>query len=77
MKILLIHGVNVPLHDLRCIGPGPQSLPHVAVPVVKASQVHVGVDVLVVVVLLSRSDGLADHKLTRLVSQLMQAAASQ
>lgn len=48
------------LHDLRGLGPGPQRLPHVAVSVVEAGQVHVGVDVLVVVVFLSRADGLRD-----------------
>lgn len=60
---------DVPLHDLRCVGPGPQSLPHVPVSVVEASQVHVGVDVLVVVVLLSRSDGLRGHKARGLVAK--------
>ena len=41
------------LHDLRSLGPGPERVAHVAVPVVEARQVHEGVDVLVVVVLLS------------------------
>lgn len=57
--------MDVPLHDLRCVGPGPQSLPDIPVSVVEARQVHVGVDVLVVVVLLSRSDGLRDHKASK------------
>lgn len=51
---------NSLLHDLCSLGPGPQSLLHVPVSVVEAGQVHVGVDVLVVVVPLSRADGLRE-----------------
>lgn len=53
--------VNSLLHDLSCFGPGPQSLPHIPVPVVESGKVHVGVDVLVVVVLLSGGDGLRER----------------
>lgn len=48
------------LHDLSSLGPGSQSVPHVPVSVVETSQVHVGVDVLVVVVLLSRCHSLIE-----------------
>lgn len=51
-------GVNSLLHDLSGLGPGPKSLPHIPVSVMETSQVHVGVDVLVVVVLLSRANRL-------------------
>lgn len=57
--------VNSLLHDLSCLGPGPQSLPHIPVSVVESSQVHVGVDVLVIVVLLSRTDGLRESERER------------
>lgn len=57
--------MNSLLHDLSCLGPGPQSLPHIPVSVVESSQVHVGVDVLVIVVLLSRTDSLRESRETQ------------
>lgn len=57
--------MNLLLHDLGGLCPGPQGLPHTPVPVVETSQVHVGVDVLVVIVLLSRTDGLRDRDRTK------------
>lgn len=50
--------VDLLLHDLSCSGPGLQSLPDVLVSVVETGEVHVGVNVLVVVVLLGRLDRL-------------------
>lgn len=38
------------LDDSGCVGPGLQSFAHIAVTTVVASQVHVGVDVLIPVV---------------------------
>lgn len=61
--------MNLLLHDLGGLSPGPQGLPHTPVPVVEASQVHVGVDVLVVIVLLSRSDGLRDTDRSKKVNK--------
>lgn len=49
---------NLLLHDPGGVGPGPQRVPHIPVPVVEAGQVHVGVDVLVVVMVLGRTHGL-------------------
>lgn len=63
--------MNLLLHDLGGLSPGPQGLPHTPVPVVEASQVHVGVDVLVVIVLLSRSDGLRDTDRSKKVNKMM------
>lgn len=50
------------LHDLRGLSPGLQSLLHVPVSVMETSQVHVGVDVLVVVMLLGRTHSLTDRE---------------
>lgn len=55
---MCMRGAHSLLHDLCGLGPSPQSLPHVPVSVVETSQVHVRVDVLVVVVLQSRIHSL-------------------
>lgn len=61
--------VNSLLHDLSGLGPGPEGLPHAPVSIVEASQVHVGVDVLVVVVLLRSIDGLREREMLEKTEQ--------